>query len=203
MSEAKAMQSQNQTPAFTGEEHDEAVLFMSLALDGLVSAEEEADLRSHVAQCASCAATWSAMQGIHERFVVAPVAVPVAGFVARFELRRLQQVRRRRLWMGSLVAILSLTLWAGILGGGLMLGSYLLNNPTGTLPQTVYDLTYYWAGLSAGLQGLWRGIVVAMTTSNLPLYLLGYSLLTVAALTAWTSFLRRSLRLVPAVSVNR
>jgi len=203
MSEAKAMNSQHQTPAFTGEAHDEAVLLMSLALDGLVSAEEEAEMRSHVAHCASCAATWSAMQGIHQRVVAAPVAVPVAGFVARFELRRLQQARRRRLWMGGLVALLSLTLWGAILVGGVMLGSYLLNNPTGALPQTLYDFTYYWAGLSAGVQGMWRGVVVAMGTSNLPFYLLGYSLLTLAALTAWTGFLRRSLRLVPVVGGSR
>ncbi|MBP7962192.1 MAG: zf-HC2 domain-containing protein [Caldilineaceae bacterium] len=203
MSKVKAMKSQNQAPAFTGEEHDEAVLLMSLALDGLASAEEEADLRGHVGRCARCAATWSAMQGIHQRFVAAPVAVPVAGFVARFELRRLQQARRQRLWMGGLVALLSLTLWGGILVGGVMLGGYLLNNPTGTLPQTVYDFTYYWAGLSAGVQGLWRGIVVAMSTSNLPVYLLGYTLLTLAALTAWAGFLRRSLRLVPVVGGSR
>ncbi len=151
----------------------------------------------------ACAATWSAMQGIHQRFVAAPPAAPVAGFVARFELRRLQQARRRRLWMGGLVAILSLTLWGAILVGGVMLGGYLLNNPSGVLPQTVYDLTYYWAGLSAGVEGLWRGIVMAMTTSNLPFYLLGYAAVTLAAFTAWTGFLRKSLRLVPVVGASR
>jgi len=205
MSESKAMQSQNQThqPPFTGPDHDEVVLLMSLALDGLVSGQEEAELHAHVADCPACASTWSLLQTVHERFVAAPVAVPVAGFTARFELRRLQQSRRRRLWMGSLVAILSLALWGSILVGGVMLGSYLLNNPSGALPQVVYDLTYYWASFSVGLQGLWRGLTVAMTTSNLPWYLMGYSVLTLAALTAWTGFLRRSLRLLPVASISR
>ncbi len=203
MSESKAMNSQNRAPAFTGEEHSETRLLMSLALDGLVDAQEEAEMRDHMARCPSCAATWSAMQGVHQRFVAAPAVDPVAGFVARFELRRLQQSRRRGLWMGGLVAILSLTLWGAILVGGVMLGGYLLNNPSGALPQIAYDLTYYWAGLSAGVDGLWRGIVMAMTTSNLPFYLLGYGAVTLAALIAWTGFLRRTLRFVPVVGGSR
>jgi hypothetical protein len=187
----------------TQDEHEIYNLLMSLALDEMLSPNEEADLHQHLAQCPACAGTWAAWFGLHERFVAEPAALPAVGFGERFELRRLQQVRRRRLWMGSVVAFMAMALWGTLLLVGLVAANYFLNNPTGTLPQVIYQFSYTWSGLVAAAQVLWRGLTVAMTTSNLPLYMGGYTILALAIVTMWTNYLRRTFQPIAAAGSGR
>lgn len=198
MNEKTIHMNQAQTPpAYQADQnhqpdHETYVLLMSLALDGMLAPDEEADLHRHLGQCSHCAGTWAAWSSLHVRFAAQPAVAPTPGFGERFELRRIQQVRRRRLWMGGVVALLSAALWGTILVVGVLVSGYFLNNPTGTLPQIIYEVTYTWAGLSAAVQAMWRGITVAMSTSNLPFYILGYTVLTGAVMVMWTNYLRRT-----------
>ena len=95
--------------------HEEYTLAMSLALDGMLTSDEERDLRAHLAACASCRATWALWQEIDQRLTVSasqPAAAPTAGFSARVEERLLaRQFRRRSALGGLLFLIASLATW--------------------------------------------------------------------------------------------
>lgn len=95
--------------------HENYTLAMSLALDGMLTSEEEAELHAHLAACASCRATWALWQEIDRRLATnanQPAAAPAAGFGARVEARLLaRQFRRRSALGGLLILIASLASW--------------------------------------------------------------------------------------------
>jgi hypothetical protein len=47
---------------------------MSLALDGMLSANEERELRAHLARCPSCRAEWEALQAVSYLLGQVPLA---------------------------------------------------------------------------------------------------------------------------------
>jgi predicted anti-sigma-YlaC factor YlaD len=89
--------------------------WMSLALDGMLNATETHLLHSHIASCPTCACTWQAMQQVSSMLRAAPLAVPEAGFVERFEARLAYQAEQRRrtvIWVLLGVGALVLALLA-------------------------------------------------------------------------------------------
>ena len=89
--------------------------WMSLALDGMLSATQTQLLHAHIATCPSCAAKWVNMTALSRAFRAAPQVEPQAGFVARFEARLARREERRRrlmVWMLLAIGSIALTLLA-------------------------------------------------------------------------------------------
>lgn len=91
-------------------EHGE---YMSLYLDGLLSAEEALDLQAHLAQCEGCREQWEAMCWLSSLLRAEPAASPMPGFTKRVTARiRQREAHRRRLYSGIGVVLGSVGLWA-------------------------------------------------------------------------------------------
>ncbi len=106
-------------------QHDYSPL-MSLALDGMLSAEEQQRLDQHLTACPTCQQTWGKWQRIAHVLTVEPFAGPSLGFTLRLDsaMQRREQRRERRLAAGILVGgtlavltllLLSVTLTATLL----------------------------------------------------------------------------------------
>ena len=106
----------------TPEQEEEFMLLMSLSLDNLADAGEAAQFEDYLTRYPTFATQWQGWQRLHQQFVAIPHAEPPVGFVDRFEVRLIQQERRRRLWLGVLIGSLTFLLWAGVVVGGRMAG---------------------------------------------------------------------------------
>jgi anti-sigma factor RsiW len=95
--------------------HTDYTVWMSLALDGLLTPEEERSLHAHMAVCAGCYATWKGWCAVDQRLAVAaaePLLAPATGFAGRVDARlRAQQLRQRGTISGLLFMAGSIALW--------------------------------------------------------------------------------------------
>lgn len=138
--------------------HENYTLAMSLALDGMLTSEEEEELHAHLAACASCRATWALWQEIDQRLAASaslPAATPAAGFSTRVEERLLaRQFRRRSALGGLLFLITSLATWmlAAAIGIG-VIGWWLAHRP-----QVLAELVSLAAALLAAAAALVEGL---------------------------------------------
>jgi anti-sigma factor RsiW len=107
-------------------DHDYTDL-MSLALDGLLSAEEQQRLDQHLAGCLTCRLTWSKWQRIAHVLTVQPFAGPPPAFMLQIDraLQRREQRRERMLagWLlaGGTFTVLTLIALSVTLTGALLL----------------------------------------------------------------------------------
>lgn len=138
--------------------HENHTLAMSLALDGMLTPEEEEELRAHLVACASCRATWALWQEIDQRLAASasqPAAAPTAGFSARVEERLLaRQFRRRSSLGGLLLLIASLATWMLVAAVGIgVIGWWLAHRP-----QVLAELVSLAAALLAAAAALLEGV---------------------------------------------
>ena len=91
---------------------------MSLALDDLLSEEEQRRLDLHLATCEPCAAVWGAMSEASAMMWASPVVAPPAGFtrsvMTELETRQ-QKERQRRQGIATIVSLLALLATVGLL----------------------------------------------------------------------------------------
>ena len=84
--------------------HDYSEL-MSLALDGLLSAEEERRLDRHLAACPACQAVWLKWQRIAHVLTVEPFAGPPQGFALNVDqAMQRDESRQERIWASLVLA---------------------------------------------------------------------------------------------------
>lgn len=94
------------TPHTTHEpsHHDYSEL-MSLALDSMLSVEEERRLDQHLAACPACQAAWTKWQRIAHVLTVEPYAGPTQGFALSVDSALQRDERRQeRIWAGLVLA---------------------------------------------------------------------------------------------------
>ncbi len=145
--------------------HEKYTLAMSLALDGMLTSEEEAELHAHLAACAACRATWALWQEIDRRLAAnacQPAATPAAGFGARVEARLLaRQFRRRSALGGLLFLIASLATWmlVAAVGAGLI-GWWLADHPQllSKLVSLIAALITSATALAEGIRLFWNSL---------------------------------------------
>ncbi len=162
---------------------------MSLALDGMLSPDEERELQAHLARCPSCRAEWEALQAVSSFLSQVPLASPGVDLALHVEERLRLQVKRRR-WVLGLMAMglwLGLAL-SGLVGGSTLLGWLLLQQPV-LASVGVHVLVQLLLTCQATLRSLW--LVVA----SLPLGWLSLGVngcltasLMVVCLWAWLAF---------------
>ena len=101
--------------------HDDYSELMSLALDDLLSAEQQRRLDQHLVDCAACQMSWARWQRIAHLLTVEPFAGPPQGFALRLDqsLQRDEQ-RQERILAGLVLAGGTLTVMALIALGTLL-----------------------------------------------------------------------------------
>jgi anti-sigma factor RsiW len=128
---------------------------MSLALDGMLLASEETELRAHLARCPSCQAEWQALQAVSRFLARAALVSPQVDLPLRIE-ERLRLQRERRRWVLGLVTS---CLWLGLtlssfVGGSTLLGWLVLQQPV-LVTVGVQVLAQLLLTCQATLRGVW------------------------------------------------
>lgn len=166
--------------------HFEASALMSLALDGLLSSDEEQQLHQHLQACSSCQATWQKWQHIGQVLTVEPFAGPPQGFSMRTDhiLQRAEQ-RRERLMagvvlVGGTVLVTALILLA-VAGAGAL---WMALSPDARIQATsLFDYLRQFAGLAVANLASIRDAVAAVLPS--PAVLLLFTVTLMAASLLW------------------
>ena len=77
--------------------------WMNTALDGDLPSIRRRELTEHLVACASCQATWDALNDMQRQLKAEPMAAPRPGFAGRFRARQAQRRSQARLALGALV----------------------------------------------------------------------------------------------------
>lgn len=123
--------------------HHDYTDLMSLALDDLLSAEEQQRLDQHLAGCLTCRLTWSRWQRIAHVLTVQPFAGPPPAFMLHVDraLQRREQ-RRERMLAGWLLAGGAFTVWTLIALSAALTGALVLTAWPALRVQVVETLGY-------------------------------------------------------------
>jgi len=89
------------------EQNEEVSLWMSLALDGRLSADQRMRLDRHLVDCPACQAEWKVMQMTSDWLAESPMVGPPLGFAVRIDRRLEESSARRRRLLGGLAAATS------------------------------------------------------------------------------------------------
>jgi len=168
---------------------------MSLALDGMLSANEERELQVHLARCPSCRAEWEALQAVSSFLAQVPLASPGVDLALRVEERLRLQEERKRWVLGLLVTGLWLGLaLSGLVGGSALLGWLLLQQPI-LASVGVQVLVQLLLACQTALRGLWL-VAVSLPVSWLSVGANGCLItsLMIVCLWAWIAFGRQQWR---------
>ena len=183
-------------------EQEEFSLLMSLSLDGLLDEEEAAVFDRYLTQYGALAKQWQDWQSMHQQMSAMPHAMPTPNFVGRFEVHLAQQERRRRLWQGMWIGLLTLVLWVSATIGLLSIGTYIFVNQSAVIGDVIHNVIYLWAAFAAWIGSLGTTInAFAATPQGVGLGI-GYLVLALGMLTGWFAFLRRSTQLVDTVTIE-
>ena len=81
--------------------------WMNTALDGEISSIQRRELVEHLTGCASCQATWDALNDVQRQLKAEGLVAPRPGFVGRFKARQAARRSRSRVIWGGLILGLS------------------------------------------------------------------------------------------------
>lgn len=178
------------------QEHEEFLLLMSLALDDLLDEAEQQQFVRYQEQHPALAVEWQDWQGMHQRMNAMPHAMPSPNFVDRFELRLIQQERRRRLWQGMWIGIVTFCLWFTATAGLVSVGTYLFVNQSSFVSTIVQNVTLFFASIATWLESLALALNTFATTPQAMGLGAGYLVLTMSMLVGWFFYLRRSTQFI-------
>lgn len=181
---------------------EDFMLLMSLALDGLLDADEERRFQRALAEHPQLAAQWQSWQALDSELHAAPMAAPPRGLVASVALRIEVAERRRRLWLGMAVGLATVLLWGTVLVAVASAGAFLLVNQSSWLSDFVRMLAYGSAAISSWIDSLLRSLDTVLGTPQARGFVLVYGLAAVGILTGWVVLLRRSTHVPEVISVQ-
>jgi len=169
---------------------------MSMALDGLLGADELQRWQRHLQECAVCQAEWQAMQQVSMLLEQAPQVGPPLGFAIRVERRLNEKIRqRRRAFSGLAVLTGSLSL-AGVtvaVAVLLVLGWFAWHNrgPLTDVQQGGSAVSQIASGMGLVGKGASLFLVDMLLRYGTPLvFLIGFGLVVLAGIWVWL-FLKR------------
>jgi anti-sigma factor RsiW len=174
------------------QEHEEYGMLMSLSLDGLLHAGEEARLQDHLRQCTRCARQWQIWHDLDSLMAAIPQVAPRPGFVERFEARVEQHEQRHHRWLGVVLGVLAIVMWGIALGGVMTAICLLLWNQSAWLGEIVHWAAYVLAGASALAEPIWSLILDAVESPSVLGMVIGYVIFAVLVLSGWTRLLQRT-----------
>ena len=104
-----------------GCEHSEKMtMWMSLALDGMLAADDDQCLQHHLVTCRECQIEWEGMQQVSVLFEQDPMAGPSLGFAIRVDRKLEEKARQRRRAFGGLAVLTSSLSLAAVTVGALI-----------------------------------------------------------------------------------
>jgi hypothetical protein len=170
----------------------ESLLLMSLALDGLLDAQEEAQLYARLEEDAALAATWRQWQRMDTLFHATTRAAPAPGFTARFEAKLEARTRRARARNGAIYAAAGAAVWLAALVAVLLLGRFVWVNQAEWMGAFMHQVTVYPSAALIWLQALRSTATAMLNTPQTLAMLAGYCVAAVALLFGWLRYLQRS-----------
>ncbi|MCB0065112.1 MAG: hypothetical protein KDE19_23475 [Caldilineaceae bacterium] len=182
------------------QEHEEFLLLMSLALDDFLDEAEQQQFALYQERHPILAAEWQDWQAMHQRLNATPHAVPAPDFVDRFELRLLQQERRRRLWQGVWIGLATFCLWFTATAGLVSVGTYLFVNQSSFVSSVAKNIILFFASLATWFDSLLLALNTFASTPQAMGLGAGYLVLTMGMLVGWFFYLRRSTQLIDVQS---
>lgn len=109
--------------------HDEYLMLVSLALDGMIEAGEQRRLDSHLQHCNDCRVRWQLWHLLDQKLQAEPAPQPAPGFSQRVVEELIRQDRRRNLQIGILLTVLTVCAWAlALVGTGVLAAALVYTN---------------------------------------------------------------------------
>ena len=177
-----------------GDSREEAFALMSMALDGLLDAQETERLEVLMKQEAGLRTTWQDWQKMDSLLTSAVHADPEAGFVLRFEKRlavKEQRARSRRRVAYGAVAVVAWLLSLVALG---FVGWLLVSNQSQWMNGFVRELVYYPSAVVIWVRALRATLSATVSEPQSIAMTFCYMAGAAVMLSTWLWFLRRTTR---------
>lgn len=175
--------------------HDEALMLMSLALDGLLDSQDEARLCEIVTADSGLDETWQHWQRMNRLLVSTPRVQPEAGFALRFEQKLDRQMHRARVRNAIIYTTAAMLVWALTVAGLAGIGWLVVTSQAQWMNDFVRELAVYPSALFTWLRAVWTTISAIAGEPQTAALLFGYGLMVMALLGWWFRFLQRRTQL--------
>jgi anti-sigma factor RsiW len=175
--------------------YDEALMLMSLALDGLLDSQNEVRLREILAADSGLDETWQQWQRMNRLLVSTPRVQPEPGFALRFEQKLDRQLHRARVLNAIIYTTAAMLVWALTVAGLVGIGWLVVTSQAQWMNDFVRELAVYPSALLTWLRAVWTTISVIVGEPQSAALLFGYGLMMMALLGWWFRFLQRNTQL--------
>lgn len=176
---------------------DEQAWLMSLALDGELDEADAARLEELLANDSACFTDWQRWQALDDELRHMPCVLPPVDFAGRFDARLALWERRRKLRTGILFGLAALAIWVSALAGVIGLGVFFWSNQVEWMAGAVNQATLWWLLVTNAVETVLSGVQLFVETPQTWVVLVSYLGVTVAILSGWFTWLRRSLGVLP------
>ncbi len=178
------------------QENSEAYVLMSLALDGLLSAEERERLNRYTEQDPLLANEWQRWQDLGNSFDEEPSIMPPIDFVDKVAAGLVFQQRRSKLRLGIFVGAITTATWLLLVLALVGAGAYVALYQGPWVGQQIANLTILTSNVAAWFsiasQNLNSVLNLAVAPYQMWGIVLAYVLAAGLVLSLWTRMLRRS-----------
>lgn len=171
--------------------HEDYTLWMSLALDAMLTPDEERQLYEHLQSCPDCHTTWKLWQRLDQQLRAAPMATPAPGLIIRVENRlRARALQRYGAAGGFLLITGAILLWSVLfLGILLALGWWLVHHPSLLIGcvSFAFRLASILFALLRGIQLAWASLLPPSMQS----ILIGFIVILMGLAVVWAQIVSR------------
>ncbi len=192
MSELQIFQNPPQPPAAPPEAMEEFALLMSLALDGLLDAEEQRRFDALLDRYPALAEAWNEWRAIDVQLANLPRAIPASGFVDRFEQRLAAQDARQQRWVIGLSLTATLVTMAVVMVALVSTGAAAFSAQGVWLGEQLHNLAYSLVLVDRWLNTLVTTALVMLGTPQARIVGLAYTVVVMAMIFIWAQLVRRS-----------
>ena len=172
----------------------DALMLMSLSLDGLLESDDEARLQQLLAMDAGLRETWRQWQKVDLLFAEQPHAAPEAGFGERFTIKLEARERRARLRRQALFVSAAVVAWVSTAAMVVLLGWTLLSNQTQWMNDFVRELVFYPSAAAVWLRAVQNSLGALIGEPQSLAISVGYAAAAGLLLYGWLLVLRRTTR---------
>lgn len=178
----------------TFDAQDDALMLMSLSLDGLLESDDEARLQQLLAMDAGLRETWRQWQKVDLLFAEQPRVAPEAGFGERFTIKLEARERRARLRRQALFVSAAVLAWVSTAAMVVLLGWTLLSNQTQWMNDFVRELVFYPSAAAVWLRAVQNSLGALIGEPQSLAISVGYAAAAGLLLYGWLLVLRRTTR---------
>lgn len=178
----------------TFDAQDDALMLMSLSLDGQLESHDEARLQLLLAADAALRETWRQWQKVDVLFAEQPRAAPEIGFGERFTLKLEARERRARRRRQALFVSAAVVAWVSTAAMVVLLGWTLLSNQTQWMNDFVRELVFYPSAAAIWLRAVQTSLGSLIGEPQSLAMSVGYAAAAGLLLYGWLLVLRRTTR---------